>query len=81
MGDAAAAAAERVGRPHHERQAQVVGGAFGVGEFAHDRAARHAQADLLHGGAEGETILGAADGLVVGADHLDLPAVEHAGIA
>ncbi len=80
VGDAAARAAEREGRPHDERQSELAGGLLDVGRGRADRAARHAQADLLHGGAELVAILGAPDGRGVGADHLDLPEVEDAAL-
>ena len=79
VGDAAAAAAERVGGAHDEREAELRAGGLGLGHGLGQHAARHAQADLLHGRAELEAVLGAVDGLLVGADHLDLPEVEHPG--
>ena len=80
VGDAAAGAAQREGRAHDQRQAEIVRGPLDLGQRGRDDAARHAQADLLHGGAELAAVLGAADGLGVGADHLDLPEVEHAAL-
>ena len=80
VGDAAAGAAHGEGGPHDQRQAEIVGGALDVGQRGGDHAARHAQADLLHGGAKLGAVLGAADGVGVGADHLDLPEVEDAAL-
>ena len=80
VGDAAAGAAEGEGRAHDERQAELVGGGLGLLHGLGEHAARHAQADLLHGRAELEAVLGAPDGVGVGADHLDLPEVEHAAL-
>ena len=79
VGDAAAAAAERVGGADDEREAELRAGGLGLVHGLGQHAARRAQADLVHGRAELEAVLGAVDGLLVGADHLDLPEVEHAG--
>ena len=79
VGDAAADAAQRVGGADDEREAELRAGGLGLVHGLGQHAARRAQADLVHGRAELEAVLGAVDGLLVGADHLDLPEVEHAG--
>ena len=73
VGDAAAGAAERVRRADDERQAELLAGGLGLLHGLGEQAARRAQADLVHGRAELEAVLGAVDGLLVGADHLDAP--------
>jgi hypothetical protein len=65
--------------PLPPREAELRAGDLGLVHGLGQHAARRAQADLVHGGAELEAVLGAVDGLVVGADHLDLPEVEHPG--
>jgi len=79
VGDTAAGAAERVRRAHDQREAELLRRQLGLLHGLGKHAARHAQADLLHGRTELEAVLGAMDGLLVGADHLDLPEVEHPG--
>ncbi len=76
-GDAAAGAAERVGRPDHERQPELGGRVLCFGERGDDGTARHLEADRLHGGTELRAVLGATDDLGVGADHLDAPQAQH----
>ena len=80
VGDAAAGAAERERRPDDERQPDLGARLLGLAHRVGEAAARHAQADLVHGRAELEPVLGAPDRRGVGADHLDLPEVEHAGV-
>ncbi len=49
-------------------------------EVVRQGAARHAQAQLFHGGAEELPVLGLGDRLAVGADHLDRPQIEDAAL-
>ncbi len=79
-GDAAATPSEREGGAHDQREAELAAGQLGLFERMRESAARHAQADALHDLAELRAILGPADRLRVGADHLDAPQVEHTGL-
>ena len=77
--DAAAAPAEREGRAHDARQAELAAARRGASLDARgDRALGHAQAGLGHRLAEQLAVLGAGDRLVVGADQLDAEALQRA---
>jgi hypothetical protein len=76
--NAAAASAEREGRAHDARQADLAQRAERLLDGGGDRAARHLQAGRVHRLAEEVAILGARDGVVVGADQLDAEALERA---
>ena len=77
--DPAAAAAEREGRAHDARQADVGARALArLGDRGRDRAARHPQPRRVHRLAEEVAVLGAGDRVVVGADQLDAEALERA---
>ena len=77
--DAAAAAAEREGRAHDDRQAELVQRAARLVQRVGDRAARHPQAGPRPSSwREQLAVLGAADRVVVRADELDAEALERA---
>ncbi len=73
--DPAAVAAQRERRPEDQRERERLGQLVGRG---HDHRLGHAQADVAHRLAEEPAVLGAADGVVAGADQLDAQLREHA---
>ncbi len=77
---AAAGAAQRVGRPHHQRVARLareVDAVIGVGD---DPRGGHRLADLQHPGLEQLAVFGHLDGLERRAQQLDAVLREHAGL-
>ena len=77
--DAGAAAAEDVRGPHDHRIADLGRDRERFVDRVRDARRRDAQADLGHRGLEPLAVLGGADRLDAGADHLDAVRVEHAG--
>ena len=76
--DAAAGAAERVGRPDDEREfPDVPGDLQRLLERVRHAAGRHVEANPDHGVLEKLAVLTALDRLGVGPDHLDVQALEH----
>ena len=74
--DAAAAAAQRVGRAHDDRQAEVDERVLRLGHGLRDRTARHPQARPLHRLAEQVAVLRPGDRVGLRADELDAVALE-----
>ena len=81
VGDAAAGAAEREGRPDDGGQADVVERLERLRQRLDLVRARRLQPDLVHRLAEQLAVLGLVDGVGGGADHLDVELVEHAHLA
>ncbi len=77
-GDAAAITAKGKARPDDDGQLQVFQFFAGFLDRLGEIAARHPEADALDAVAEELALLGALDGLVVGADKLDAELLEHA---
>jgi hypothetical protein len=77
-GDAAALTAHRETRPHDRRQPDVGERPPGIAHRLEGGAARHPKAGPLHRRPEQVAVLGAANGVVVGADQLDAVAPERA---
>ena len=78
VGDAAARAAEREGRPDDGRKLDVVERVLRLGEVMGELRARRRKPDLGHRLAEQQAILGLVDGMRLGADHLDVELFERA---
>jgi hypothetical protein len=76
--DPSSAPAEREGRAHDARQADLAQARERLAHRRGDRAARHLQPGLVHRLAEAVAVLGAPDRLDVGADELDPEARERA---
>ncbi len=77
--DAAAAAAERVGRAHHHRVADGFGGLDALVQAFGDDALRHRLPDARHRLFKQLPVLGHPDGFGLGADHLHVMLFEEAG--
>ena len=75
---AAAVAAEREGRTHDQRQADVLDRPLGLGDRGHDRRRGTRRPAATHRLAEQLAVLRAADRVVVDADQLDAEALERA---
>ena len=80
MREPAAAAAQRVGRPHHDRRAEGLDEAHPVLDALDHRALGHRLADAGHEVAEPATVLGRADGSQRSAEHRHAVAIQHAGV-
>ena len=76
---AAAGAAHRVGRADDDRIAELGGDLLGVFEGRDGGAARHLDAEAVHGLLEGDAVLAALDGVDVDADDLDPVALKDPG--
>ncbi len=77
VGRAAAVAAEREGRPEHDREGELGRDVVPAG---HDRGGRDAVARKPNGVAEELAVLGPPDHVQTGADQLDAELVEHSGL-
>ena len=78
VGDTAARAAKREGRPDDGRKLDVVERVLRLGEVLGQLRARGRKPDLGHRLAEQQAILGLVDGMGLGADHLDVELFERA---
>ena len=81
VGDAAAGAAEREGRPDDGRQADVIERLKRGRQGLDVVRARRLQADAMHRLAKPLAVLGLVDGIRGGADHLDVELGQHAHLA
>ena len=80
MRDAATGAAERVGRPDHQRQADQFEDGLGLVHGRDGPALGDRLADLLEQALEQLAVLGGADRLDLGAEETDVVLVEHTGV-
>ena len=80
VGDAAAGAAEGEAGADEDGEAELAGEVEAVAQVVDQRGARHVEADADHGVFEEEAVFGLLDGFELGADELDVVAVEDAGV-
>ena len=80
VGDAAAGAAEREAGADEHREAELAGEVEAVAQVVDQRRFRNFEADAEHRVFEEQAVFGLLDGLELGADQLDVVAVENAGV-
>ena len=80
VGDAAAGAAQRKARPDQHRKTDLAGEIQAVAKIVHQRRLGNIEADANHRVFEEQTVFGLLDGLELGADQLDVVAIENAGV-
>ncbi len=80
VGDAAARAAEREAGTDEHRETELAGVVEAVAKIVDERGTRDFEADANHRVLEEQTVFGLLDGFELGADQLDVVAVENAGV-
>ena len=80
VGDAAARAAEREAGADEDREADLAGEVEAVAQVVDQRGLRNFEADADHRVFEEQAVFGLLDGFKLGADELDVVAIENAGV-
>ena len=80
VGDAAAGAAEGEAGTNEDGEAELGGEVEAVAQVVDERGARNVEADADHRIFEEQAVFGFLDGFKLGADQLDVVAIENAGV-